>query len=53
MVYLRNSRCLVVKCLHDSGIDKKGSGERDVLSYDMGGSAFNVSLLWPFKVESG
>ena len=43
MVYLRNSRCLVVKCLHDSGIDKKGSGKCNVLNYDMGGGTFDVS----------
>ena len=27
------------------GLDKEGSGERNVLSYDMGGGTFDVSLL--------
>ena len=27
------------------GLDKKGSGEHNVLSYDMGGGTFDVSLL--------
>merc|ERR1719175_391652 len=32
------------------GLDKKGSGERNVLIYDMGGGAFDVSLL---TIEDG
>ena len=32
------------------GLDKKGSGERNVLSYDMGGGTFDVSLL---TIEDG
>ena len=27
------------------GLDKKGSGERNILIYDMGGGTFDVSLL--------
>ena len=32
------------------GLDKEGSGERNVLSYDMGGGTFDVSLL---TIEDG
>ena len=32
------------------GLDKKGSGERNVLIYDMGGGTFDVSLL---AIEDG
>jgi len=32
------------------GLDKKGSGERNILIYDMGGGAFEVSLL---TIEDG
>merc|ERR1712025_139998 len=32
------------------GLDKKGSGERNVLIYDMGGGTFDVSLL---TIEDG
>ena len=32
------------------GLDKDGSGERNVLSYDMGGGTFDVSLL---TIEDG
>merc|ERR1712232_1489949 len=32
------------------GLDKKGSGERNILIYDMGGGTFDVSLL---TIENG
>merc|ERR1712107_409472 len=32
------------------GLDKKGSGERNILIYDMGGGTFDVSLL---TIEDG
>ena len=39
-----------MECLRDSGIDRKGSGQRNVLSYDMGRGTFDVSLL---TIEEG
>merc|ERR1711862_384989 len=32
------------------GLDKKGSGERNILIYDMGGGTFDVSIL---TIEDG
>merc|ERR1711939_827388 len=39
-----------VKIEAKNGLDKKGSGERNVLIYDMGGGTFDVSLL---TIEDG
>ena len=37
-------------CLAKGTADKKGSGERDVLTYDLGGGTFDVS---PLMIEDG
>ena len=51
MVPSRNSRGPAVEDLRDSGIYKKGSGERNVLSYDMGGTP-SMCLCQPLKMAS-
>ena len=51
MVPFRNSRGPAVEDLRDSGIYKKGSGERNVLSYDMGGTP-SMCLCQPLKMAS-